>query len=230
MMAGVLRFLVLFLAATGYSRSLCADEPPNLNKRYRLTLRLVVELTQRNNLSGHPVDDDLSRRAFDLMIDHLDPARVYFTQQDLRDLKKSREDLDDQAVNGDLSFPLELHRQYLTRVKQATQWGKDYLDKPLDFSVDETYILRPTEFCADESLLKQRWRKRIKFQLLDLRADGWANEEAVKWLTKRYERIGSENRYCDQESFFEQYLAVITKSFTPHNDYFGPKTLDSFNI
>ncbi len=229
MMTAVLRSLVLFSAAVGCCHSLCADDQSDLNKRHRVTLRLVAEILPRNDLSGHAVDDELSRRIFDLMIDRLDPDRVYFTQEDLRSLTKSREDLDDQAARGDLSFPRELHRQYLARVMQATQWGKEHLGKPQEFLSDETYVLKPTEFCADEASLKQRWRKRIKFQLLGLRADGWANEEAVKLLTKRYVRISTKNRYRDQESFFEQYLAVFTKSFAPHNDYFGPKTLDSFN-
>jgi carboxyl-terminal processing protease len=76
----------------------------------------------------------------------------------------------------------------------------------------------------------ERWRQRVKFDLMKELADDVAMDEAVKKLTKRYDSIRKSWQQTDDDELLERYLSAMTTSFDPHSSYMAPSTLDNFNI
>jgi carboxyl-terminal processing protease len=76
----------------------------------------------------------------------------------------------------------------------------------------------------------ERWRQRVKYDLMKELADDVALDEAVTKLTKRYNSIGKSWQQTDNDELLERYLSAMTTSFDPHSSYMAPSTLDNFNI
>jgi carboxyl-terminal processing protease len=76
----------------------------------------------------------------------------------------------------------------------------------------------------------ERWRQRVKFDLLKETADKVPMEEAIKKLTKRYDSIRKSWQQTDNDELLERYLTAMTSAFDPHSSYMSPSTLDNFNI
>ncbi len=76
----------------------------------------------------------------------------------------------------------------------------------------------------------ERWRQRVKFDLLKEIADDVAMDEAIKKLRKRYDSIRKSWQQTDNDELLERYLSAMTTGFDPHSSYMAPSTLDNFNI
>jgi carboxyl-terminal processing protease len=86
------------------------------------------------------------------------------------------------------------------------------------------------KFARTPEEAQDRWRQRVKFDLLKETADKVAMDEAIKKLTKRYESIRKSWQQTDDDELLERYLSAMTTSFDPHSSYMAPSTLDNFNI
>ena len=114
----------------------------------------------------------------------------------------------------------------------ASQLAQAELGKPHDFTVDEEMIRDPeaATFAKTPEEAADRWRQRVKFDLLKEVADDVAMDEAVKKLRKRYDSIRKSWQQTDNDELLERYLSAMTTGFDPHSSYMSPSTLDNFNI
>src|SRR6185503_7956076 len=100
------------------------------------------------------------------------------------------------------------------------------------FSKDEEMVREPDalKFAKTPEEAQDRWRQRVKFDLLKETADKVPMDEAIKKLTKRYESIRKSWKQTDDDELLERYLTSMTTAFDPHSSYMAPSTLDNFNI
>jgi len=80
-----------------------------------------------------------------------------------------------------------------------------------------------------------RWRKRIKYDLLVLKAeeneeDRLEGQEAIDKLTRRYHSFAKRMHQTSNEDLLEMYLTAMTNSLDPHTDYLSPSALENFKI
>ncbi len=160
----------------------------------------------------------------------MDSRRLYFTAEDIRRFTKYRDKLDDHARRGDLSFADLVRDTYGKRLRQATKAQVELLNERHDFTADEHFVVHPATSPADEKALRERWRKRVKYDLLVERSAGLTMERAIAKLRTRYQRVGRENRFADNEDLYELFLNAFARSFGPHNWYLGNRTLARFEI
>ncbi len=110
------------------------------------------------------------------------------------------------------------------------------LNKPQDFTKDEDMIRDPDKalFAKTPEEAQERWRKRVKFDLLKETTDDKdkkvSMEEAIKKLTKRYNSIRHSWQQTDSDELLERYLTSMTTAFDPHSSYMAPSSLENFNI
>jgi len=174
------------------------------------------------------LDEEIACRWFDGFIDALDPRRMYFTGEDIRRFARHRDDLDDQALRGDLSFAELVREAYAKRVQQATTWGDEFLGERHDFTANEWFEVHPANFATNATALRERWRKRVKYELLVEKSLGLNKGRAIAKLRTRYRRIAQENRLDDDEELYEIFLDAFARSYGPHNAYLGERTLVRF--
>ncbi len=194
---------------------------------HQKALKELAAMLPRHTASHHPLDDEIARRWFDKFIDACDPRRMYFTAGDIRRFAQHRDDLDDHARRGDLSFAELVRDVYARRLLQTTEWGGKLLDEHHDFTVDEQFELRPAQFAADAVALQERWRKRVKHELLVEKAAGLAEDRAIIKLRTRYGRV-AQDRQLNDEELYEIFLNALCQAYGPHCAYYGERTLARF--
>lgn len=196
---------------------------------HQKVLKVLAAMLPRHSASHHPLDDEIARRWFDKFIDACDPRRMYFTVGDIRRFEQHRDELDDHARRGDLSFAELVRDVYARRLLQATKWGGELLDEHHDFTVDEQFELRPAQFAVDEGALRERWRQRVKHELLVEKAAGLAEDRAITKLRARYDRVAQDRQLIDEE-LYEIFLNALCQAYGPHCAYYGERTLARFRI
>jgi carboxyl-terminal processing protease len=162
----------------------------------------VATLMQKQHLSGQQLDDTISKRCIETFVKELDPLKLFFYQSDVDDFMRNRDRLDDLFKNGDIRFAYE----EMIRDPDAA-----------------TFARTPEE-------ATERWRQRVKFDLMKELADDVSMDEAVTKLHKRYDSIRKSWQQTDNDELLERYLSAMTTSFDPHSSYMAPSTLDNFNI
>ena len=153
---------------------------------------------------------------------------MYFLKTDIDEFAKHRERLDNLAVRGELCFALSVHERLQNRIKKATAWADEWLRLEHDFSIDESVQLVHDGFAADERTLCDRWRKRVKYELLLYRSAGMADGAIAARLRARYRRISRDA--ADQDHFLTQYITALARAYDPHSRYFSASELANFRI
>ncbi len=135
--------------------------------------RLVTKLMQSDHLSKHPMDNQISERAFELFAKSLDPMKVYFMQSDIDEFSISRLELDDQLKRGEFSTAFAMFRRFLERIDQRTAQAVQLIEQDHDFTIKEEMITDPDllTYAKSEEQSREMWRKRIKYSLLVLEND-----------------------------------------------------------
>ncbi len=174
MIACLIAVSVACLSQTGRADKL--GEPSIVNG---FAAKLVTRLMQSYHLSKHPLDDQISQRAFDLFAKSLDPMKVYFMQSDIDEFSISRTELDDQLKRGEFSTAFAMFRRFLQRIDQRTAQAVELIEQDHDFTIKEEMITDPDllTYAKSEEESHEMWRKRIKYSLLVLENDDDDEEE-----------------------------------------------------
>lgn len=194
----------------------------------RATMQSVAALLVRGHISHHPVDDEISTKAFVALFDHLDPQRVFFLQSDIDGLRPDERLLDDYLLAGDDIFALRVQALYETRLRDASELAQRLLAVEPDFSVHEALSTdgKATAFARTKPELEDRWRRRVKLDRLALQFSGIGDAAAKERLQRRYIRMGTE--HGTPLSATERFLDAITSCYDPHTTYFSPRAAADF--
>lgn len=193
---------------------------------------IVSSLMRREHLSKHPLDDEISQRGLESYLKSLDPMKLYFTQEDVDEFMRQRKDLDDLVKKGDLNFAFVVFKRFLHRVDERVALVNELLGQPHDFTVDEEMITDRDllHYPREEMEVRERWRKRIKYDLLVQKADKKEGAEAVEKLRKRYDSFAKRMHQFDNDEVLEMYLTALTSAYDPHSTYMSKSTLKNFRI
>jgi len=136
------------------------------------------------------------------------------------------------ARKGDIAFAYEVFKTFLQRVDERVQLIDELLDMEHDFTADEEMISDPdmTRYPQTAAEARDRWRKRIKYDLLVLKVDEMEGQEARDKLHRRYHSIAKRLHQTDAEELREMYLTALTNAYDPHTSYMSPSTLENFEI
>ena len=197
----------------------------------RITIA-VASLLRRGHLSGHALDDEMSKRCMTTFLKTLDPLKMYFYKSDIDAFMQKQDQLDDLIKKGDISFAYQTFNVLLERISERVKQIDELLAEKPDFTVQEDMIIDPevAEYPVDAAEARERWRKRIKYDLLVQKADGKSEEEAKERLTRRYHSFAKRLEQTDHNELLEMYLTALTTGFDPHTSYMSPKTLENFEI
>ncbi len=194
--------------------------------------RVIANLMPKNHISGKGLNDDISERALNLFIETLDPLKLYFYQSDIDEFANYSTQIDDMVRAGDLSLAYTIFRRFTQRVDEQVATAQELLNGPFDFQADESIVVDPkmTQYARTPDEARDRWRRQIKFALLDLKDEGKDGQEAIDQLRRRYTRYGQRWKKTKSDDLLELYLTSVTMSYDPHSTYMSPSTLDDFQI
>ena len=206
--------------------------PPAPSARGSQVARVIAALMPQNHISRQGLDDKISKRAFDLYLESLDPMKLYFYQSDIEEFSAKAMRIDDMVRGGDLSFGYEIFERFVKRVDERVDVAMELLDAEFSFEKDETIVVDPdaARYARSPADARDRWRRQIKYALLDLKDNGTEGEEAIEKLRRRYRRYATRWKGTDSDDLLELYLTAVTMSYDPHSTYMSPSTLDDFEI
>jgi carboxyl-terminal processing protease len=219
---------------------------PNPPTKYEKILHNVGEMLTQIHFSPKKIDDSFSKEIFKkyLSADKIDPLKNILLASDIQSLKKFETKLDDEIRGGAVEFVPAVSVIYKKRLLETEAIYKELLASPFDFSKDETVNLNSDQldFPKTEPERKDRWRKRLKYLVLERYVDNLdsrekekgkegsvaktdaelekeARERVLKIMNRSYDRL--KNTFTDDERFNE-YVKTITESMDPHTTFFPP--------
>ncbi|MFM9963808.1 MAG: carboxy terminal-processing peptidase [Planctomycetaceae bacterium] len=240
--------LLLLAGVTGFADRLAANHPND-----ETTTKLVCNMIQKFHISQHPIDDQISGKLLDRFLKTLDPQKLYFTQPDIDELMKSKNALDDLLKAGNTQFAYDTWTLYSQRLEKQMEVAHKLIDTPHDFAVDESIEIDADKiaWAATQDELNDRWRRRIKFELLNATLE---NEDIASGITKpkpgpggkapatvkaidpqerlhkRYRMFQKAAKETEDSDKLEMYLSSLTHCFDPHSSYMSPQTEEEFKI
>jgi len=205
------------------------DAPTPTDRQISLA---VMSLLNSQHISRHPLNDEMSQRWLAMFLKSIDPMKLYFTQGDVDQFMRHQNELDDRLKRGDVGFAYDVYKVYLRRLDERIAVIDELLKMEHDFTIDETldtdFDKRP--YAKDDAEMRDRWRKRIKYDLLILKAAKSEGAEAREKLTKRYHSFARNMKQFSREDLLELYLKALTTSYDPHTSYMSSSSLENFEI
>jgi carboxyl-terminal processing protease len=199
----------------------------------------VTRLLRTEHVLRHPLDQEISERCLKTFLQTLDPMKVYFYQSDIDEFSKQKDVLAEQAQHGDIRFAYTVLKTFLARVDERVQMIDKILAVPHDFTRDEDMVVDKdaVAYAKTPEEAYDLWRKRIKYDLLLLKAEK-ADEKAAapsgktpeQRLTQRYHSFAKRMHQTNDEELLEMYLTSLCTSFDPHTSYMSPSSVEDFKI
>ena len=226
--SSVLTISVVFLVAT----TIFAQQIGGAQGPEQATVKLVAEMITKYHISQKPLDDRISAMILQKFIKDLDSQKLYFLKSDIDSFARYRDQLDDLLKAGNVNFAHEVFKLYLQRLDERLAVAHQWIDAAHDFSLDESMMIdgEQVAWAPDVKELNDRWRKRVKYELLSLELDKMATDEAHKRLHKRYETVKRNAHDTEDNEVLEMFLSSVAHCFDPHSSYMSPQTVEDFQI
>lgn len=219
-----LGILSLGLLSTPSLRAADAVESP--------TAKIVVQMIPQFHVSKKGVDDRVSSMLLDAFLKDLDPAKLYFQQSDIDEFSKYRLALDDELKAGNVQFGYDVFKRYKERLIVQLTKAHQLIDESQDYTIDESMTINGDDlpWARTQDEVDERWRKRIKYDLLQFKLDKETDEEGRKRLHSRYKTVQRNIEQMKQSEILEFYLTALTTCFDPHSTYMSPESAEDFDI
>ncbi|NQD72670.1 PDZ domain-containing protein, partial [Sphingobacterium shayense] len=196
----------------------------------------VANLLENYSYKKVPMTDSLSKIVFENLLESMDQGRNYLLASDVEDFKQFETTISQDFRKGDLSAPFYMFNVYSKRYLEAMEFALEQIDKPHDFSIDENYIAYREElpYFKTDAELKEQWRKRVKYDLLNLQLTA-TNKDSIdvdknkETLRKRYTNIISQAKKTNSNDAFQLVMTALTDAVDPHTTYYNPSFAQAFN-
>ncbi len=196
-----------------------------------LVCKELVGLIENYNYKKIKINDSISSIVFDRYIKALDPSKYYFLASDIKEFEKYRTTLDDAFRIGDLSGPFYIFNVYLKRYNERINYSIAQIPAKYDFNQNDTYVYdrEKMPWITSTTALDDVWKKRVKYELVNLKiasSDLAKNQETLK---KRYENLKSQAAKFNNQDVFQIVMDSFTEAVDPHTNYFNPRNAEVFN-
>ena len=201
-------------------------------KKHPQIAQTIARLLTRYHYRRQPLNDSLSSEIFDTYLKRLDNGKMYFTKQDIDDFEAYRYELDDDLYDGNLIAPYRIFNVFKRRLTERIPKIDAQLEKGFDFTIDEYFYpdRSDSSWLPNGKNLDELWRKRLKYEALNLKLAGKKWDKIKETLKKRYHRFHKLILQYDAEDVFSLFINSVTNSEDPHTAYFSPKQEEDFKI
>jgi len=201
------------------------------DEKQALICKEIVTLIENYNYKKSKINDSISSLVLDKYVKDLDPYKYYFLASDIKEFEKFRYELDDDFRNGDLSAPFYIFNVYLKRYNSFINYALLQAKAKYDFNQNDSYTFdrEKMPWAASETALNDIWKKRVKYELVNLKIAGTAEDKNAETLTKRYTNLKSQSAKVNNQDVFQTIMDAFTETIDPHTNYFNPVNAQAFN-
>jgi carboxyl-terminal processing protease len=146
-----------------------AEPAPALDPRETTLSAAVVLLLEHEHLLRKPIDDELSRTAYDTYLDRLDVGKMFLLRKDRDALARYIDKIDDELRSGSLDLAHDGERLFESRVEVVEKLVAELLSAPMNHDDEEWIELDPkkVEVATTEQELRDRWRRRLELEVME---------------------------------------------------------------
>lgn len=196
-------------------------------------VRLLTNYYFKMHFTYSEFNDELSKRSLDLFIKAWDPGKLYLLQSDIdRFEKQYSTTIDDAVLAANCNFIDDIVSTYNQRFVERQKGIDEAIAKKHDFTVDEYMEVdqkkMPWAQTGDE--LADRWRKRVKFQIMGIRETLTDESKIRTKMEKRMSIVRKRHKETSSDEVMGIYLNAFASALDPHSDYMGPDELEDFRI
>ena len=217
-----------------------------------ILLRAINMNLQNAHYDPVEIDDNFSKKVYQLYIDNIDANKRLLIQSDLDELEPYKTTIDDEIINGTYQFfnaSLEIIEE---RTALTERFFEEILGQPMNFDKDEMVdFSEDIPYVKNEKELKERWRKYLKYSVLTrLYADQKAQEKSLsnadtsfipksmdtlqamaqRSVLKTHRDWYKRLKRLDRQDRLAMYVNSITSVYDPHTNYFPPEQKEDFDI
>jgi len=166
--------VLLFLLALTLSASLVKTYGFEQGGRFEYNRARIIGYMLKQNLAAHHFankhfDPELSAAVVDLYLKTLDSQKRFLLKADADKLMSYTDAIDEEITTGKLELADAGSSILEKRTALVKRFVNEILAGEFDFSTREFIETDPEkmDFCTDENELKERWRKVLKYQVLN---------------------------------------------------------------
>ncbi len=212
---------------------------------------LISFVLERGHYEPKEINDDLSEAVYKDFLDQLDPYRSFFYEKDIEEFDAYKYKLDDAIKQKDLTFFDLAYTRLIQRIQEANELQSSILEKPFDFTKDESINLdyEKLKYVRTKRELRNRLRLDLKLDVLNLyyytkeeQLSGLDESGDKEFLSDEEIEIKSRKEIAEnkkdfyesikdlkREDYFSVFLNTIVENFDPHTYYFAPVAKDRFD-
>ncbi|MCH5598717.1 carboxy terminal-processing peptidase [Niabella ginsengisoli] len=201
---------------------------------------MVAKLLSQGHYDPKAINDEFSEKVFNKFLEDLDPKKNIFLKSDVDSLAKLySKSIDDELNGAPVASFIGVSKVFDQRIAESVQWKNALLEKPFDFTIDETAELNGKKllYPANQQERKDRWRKMLKYYALEryvdlqeakgsLKSDKnntqlekEAREKIDTMMTRMFDRYKVK---FTEEDKFNLFVDNITTAMDPHTEFFPP--------
>ena len=210
-------------------------------EKEKVLLEIVKYVVERGHYNSIELDDDFSVKIFDDFISKLDPQKRFFTVNDIRQLNRHKYKIDNQIKNYQLEFFEETYKTYNLRLNDAKLYVDKVFGADFDFSENEFIDLNNDSipFSLGKNQLFERWRKQIKYSVLDIVTQRYSSDSldfneiktnAISTVKKNTNDFFEYANELDRDDWFSVFVNSFVSQFDPHTFYFKPDDKEKFDV
>jgi carboxyl-terminal processing protease len=250
-------FKKMFLLGAGLVMSLGAEEAFKSNEKERQVARMVSQMMAAMHYSNDKLDDKMSQRVFDAFFRRLDYNKRIFLKSDVQEFKRYRNLLDNMYLEGDLTFAERLFDRFKKRLKERLDFVERRVEESFDLENEESLLIdrEDSSWVQTSAELDDLWRKFIENEMLNQEISNYSEELRLAEENKEEDKKETEEEKSDEDNGsmheqirrrmifrlknlleidrdqqFEMAISIMTGCFDPHSSYFGPRTMEEFDI
>ncbi len=219
---------------------------------WALTCSEVRQLTLlyfKMHFSYNSFTDELSQRTLDNFLKAWDPGKLYFYQSDIDEFTSKYAGKLDDAIGRDMNCAAidDIMNRYSQRFIERNQYITKLIDGKFDFTLDEYLNVdrKNLTYPKTNEEVNERWRKHIKFQMLNLKTGtellekvkpgsasttAEALDKARDKLKKRYELAIKRHNDLTKDRVYGVFLNAFSTALDPHSSYLPVEELEDFRI
>ncbi len=206
------------------------------NSAFALNCNEVRQLTGlyfKMHYAYHAFDDELNRRTLDNFVKTWDPGKVYFLADDVEHFEKSfGTQIGSQVMKSECGQIEQIVNVFAKRFNEAQKIVFKVLEEKHDFTVNEFLEIdrKNMAFAKTSEELQERWRKRVKFQLLQMKESLKDLAKSKDKIKKRYELLGKRQSEQTTDTVYSNFLNAFATALDPHSEYLPAERLEDFRI
>ncbi len=224
-------------------------DDPNKDK---LLIELLKYVLEKGHYQSQEINDQLSLKVFNSYLEMIDPQKKYFLNSDFKEFKKYEKLIDDQWLSYDLTFFNLTHERLVQRISEVELFLPILFKKTFEFESDEMINVdfENLSFPKNDKERKDRWRKQLKFSMLDLydikildqkklvesnsdhvkKSKSDLLKESLEIVNNNINDIFDLMNDLERKDWFSNYVNSFVTQYDPHTIYFKPEDKERFDV